>query len=223
MSLIRIVGLTALIATFGQGQVVPETFDMKAEHVRLLRNQPGDLHIDAQGVTFRSADSKTTITVPFQDLREADVADPRSLRFQTYEVKKWKPIERREYVFRVGGEAPVESLAQFLAARINRPVLGHYASGSKFQTPAFHRRTRGGTHGTLEIGNEAIRFVSDKPADSRTGLYRDIETIGRPDAYRFRVTTIRETYVVELKSEFPDAAYEFAWSRVYNIEKENAK
>lgn len=221
--IIRIVGLTALIAAVGQGQVVPETFDMKAERVRLLRNQPGDLHIDAQAITFRSADSKTSITIPMQDLREADVADPHNLRFQIYEVQKWKPVERREYVFRASGEAPAEALAQFLAAHINRPVVGHYASDSKFQIPAFHRRTRGGTQGTLEIGNEAIRFVSDKPADSRTWLYRDIETIGRPDAYRFRVTTNRETYVVELKSEFPDAAYEFAWSRVYNIEKENAK
>ncbi|HZT69405.1 MAG TPA: hypothetical protein VFC10_06620 [Terriglobia bacterium] len=223
MNLIRIIGLATLIVTVSRAQAVPDYFDMKATRVRLLRNQPGELHIDAQGITFRSADNKTSITVPIQDLREADVADPRSLRFQTYEVQKWKPIERREYVFRVAVEAPVESLAQFLAERINRPVVGHYASRSKFQTLAFHRRTRGGTHGTLEIGNEAIRFVSDKPSDSRTWLYRDIETIGRPDAYRFRVTTNRETYVVELKSELPEAAYEFAWSKVYNLEKENAK
>lgn len=223
MRLIRIIGLATLIAAVTQAQAVPEAFDMKATRVRLLRNQPGDLHIDAKEITFRSADNKTTITVPVQDLREADVADPRSLRFQTYEVQKWKPIERREYVFRVALEAPVESLAEFLAVRINRPVVGHYASGSKFRTPAFHRRTRGGTHGTLEIGNEAIRFVSNKPVDSRTWLYRDIETIGRPDSYRFRVTTNRETYVVELKSELPEAAYEFAWGRVYNPEKENAK
>ena len=39
---------------------------------------------------------------------------------------------------------------------------------------------RAGTNGTLEIGEEAIRFVTEKPADSRTWLYRDIETIGRP-------------------------------------------
>jgi hypothetical protein len=209
----------AFIAATTQCQTSPEVFDMKVEHVRFLRNQRGDLHIDAQGVTFRSDDNKTTITIPMQDLREADVSDPRSLRFQAYEIQKWKPMERREYVFRATDEAPVEAVAQFLTARIFRPVVGHYASASKFQIPAFHRRARGGTHGTLEIGDEAIRFVSDKPADSRTWLYRDIETIGRPDSYRFRVTTNRETYVVELKSELPRAAYEFAWSKVYNLER----
>jgi hypothetical protein len=97
--------------------------------------------------------------------------------------------------------------------------VGHYGSSSQFHVPAFHRRARAGTNGTLEIGEEAIRFVSDKPVDSRTWLYRDIETIGRPDSFRFRVTTNRETYVVELKSELPEAAYQFAWSKVYKLER----
>jgi hypothetical protein len=221
MMLIRIIGLLALAMQVGFAQNTPDAFDLKVEHVRILKNQPGDLHIDSRGIMFRSHDRKTSVSIPIEDLREADVADPRALRFQTYEVHKWKPMERREYVFRAAEEAPVEALARFLTARVHRPVVGHYGSTSKFQISAFHRRTRSGTHGILEIGDEAIRFVSDKPADSRTWLYRDIETIGRPDSYRFRVTTNRETYVVELKSELPDAAYEFAWSKVYNLERSN--
>jgi hypothetical protein len=71
----------------------------------------------------------------------------------------------------------------------------------------------------LEIGDESIQFLSDKPADSRTWLYRDIETIGRPDSFRFRVTTNRETYILELKDDLPEAAFQFAWSKVYNLER----
>jgi hypothetical protein len=154
-----------------------------------------------------------------KDLREVDVADSHALRFETYDVQKWKPVERREYTFRAQPDAPVEELAQFLAARLHRPVVGHYAETSQFQVPAFHRRLRTGTNGMLQIGEDSIQFVSDKPADSRTWLYRDIETIGRPDSYRFRVTTNRETYIIELKSELPEAAYQFAWSKVYNLER----
>jgi hypothetical protein len=84
----------------GFAQNASDTFDLKVERVRILRNQPGDLHIDAQGITFRSRDGKASITIPIQDLREAEVADPRALRFQAYEVRKWVPMERREYVFR---------------------------------------------------------------------------------------------------------------------------
>jgi hypothetical protein len=219
MKLIGIVVLLALAVQFIVAQNAPDVFDLKVERVRMLKDQPGDLHIDRNGITFQSRDGKKKISLSIDDLREADVADSRALRFQAYEVQKWKPIDRREYVFRATEEAPVEALAQFLAARIHRPVVGHYPSAAKFQVPAFHRRTRAGAHGTLEIGDEAIRFVSDKPSDSRTWIYRDIQTIGRPDSYRFRVTTNRETYVVELKTGLPEEAYEFAWSKVYNLER----
>jgi hypothetical protein len=219
MTLVRVLSLTVLVAWLAVGATEKDVFDLKVERVRIFRNQPGDLHVDADGITFRSSDGKTSITIRTQDLREVDVADPSSLQFETYEVQKWKPIERREYTFRAGPDAPVEELAQFLAARVHRPVVGHYASASQFHVPAYHRHALGGTNGTLEIGDEAIRFVSDKPADSRTWLYRDIETIGRPDSFRFRVTTSRETYVIELKSELPEAADQFAWSKVYNPER----
>ena len=71
----------------------------------------------------------------------------------------------------------------------------------------------------MRIGNESIQFLSEKEADARTWLYRDIETIGRPDSFRFRVTTNQETYVVELKDKLPEAAYALAWSKVYNLER----
>jgi len=219
MTFVRVLSLTLLIAGLAAGDTERDAFDLQVERVRMLRNQPGDLHVDAEGITFRSTDGKTSITISMQELREAEVADAHALRFETYEVQKWKPIERREYTFRAQPDAPVEELAQFLAARVHRPVVGHYAEASQFQVPAFHRRLRTGTNGILRIGKDSIQFVSDKPADSRTWLYRDIETIGRPDSFRFRVTTNRETYVLELKAELPEPAYELAWTKVYNLEK----
>ena len=221
MRLVRVLSLAVLVAGLAASAAEKDVFDLKVERVRILRNQRGDLHIDAEGATFRSSDGKTTVTIPMKDLREADIADVHALRFETFEVQKWRPIQRREFTFCAEPEAPVEELAKFLAARVHRPVVGHYATAFQFQVPAYHRRTLGGTNGTLEIGEEAIRFVSDKPADSRTWLYRDIETIGRPDSFRVRVTTNRETYVVELKSELPEAAYQFAWGKVYNLERSN--
>jgi hypothetical protein len=196
-----------------------EVFDLEVSRSRIPKDQPGTLHIDSQGVTFLSRDGKTRITVSLRDLREADVADPRALRFETYEISKWKPMQRREYTFRAKMDAPVEELAQFLTGRVHRPVVGHYPEDSQFRVAAYHRRTLNGTSGILEIGADSIQFVSDKPTDSRTWLYRDIETIGRPDSFRFRVTTNRETYVIELKEDLPEAAYEFAWSKIYHLDK----
>src|SRR5437588_2192395 len=218
MKFVKALALTMLSVLLALAASDNTSFDLKVQRVRMLRNQSGDLHIDAEGVTFRSSDGKTTVTISMKDLREADVADPHALRFETYEVQKWEPAKRREYTFYAQPDAPVEELAQFLTSRVHRPVEGHYAVASQFQIPAYHKRTFGGTDGTLEIGQDSIRFVSEKLADSRTWLYRDIETIGRPDSFRFRVTTSRETYIVELKEQLPGAAYEVAWSKVYKLE-----
>jgi len=116
MTLVRVLSLAVLVAGLAAGATEKDVFDLKVERVRMLRNQSGDLHIGTEGVTFRSSDGKTTVTISMKDLREADVADPHALRFETYEVQKWKPIERREFTFRAEPDAPVEELAQRLRA-----------------------------------------------------------------------------------------------------------
>lgn len=219
MTPVRVFALTALVPLFAMAAQENGVFDLKVTRVRTLRDQPGDLHIDVQGITFRSADGKTSIEIPMKELRDTSVADPHELRFGTYEVQKWKPVERVEYTFRAPPDTSVEELGNFLTAHVHRTVVGHYPEEFQFQAAAYHRRVRAGTNGLLKIGPDAIQFTSDKPADSRTWLYRDIETIGRPDSFRFRVTTNRETYVLELKEDLPEAAYELAWRKIYDLER----
>lgn len=219
MTLVRVFALTVLMPLFTVAAPENSVFDLKVTRVRTLKGQPGDLHVDSRGIEFRSADGKTSITIAMKDLRDVSVADPHALRFGTYEVQKWKPVERVEYTFRAAPDTSVEELGSFLAAHVHRTVVGHYQEESQFQAAAYHRGLRAGTSGLLKIGNESIQFVSDKLADSRTWLYRDIETIGKPDSFRFRVTTNRETYVLELKEDLPEAAYELAWNKVYNLER----
>ena len=219
MTLVRVFALVALVPLFAMAGPENSVFDLKVTRVRTVRDQPGDLHIDGQGIAFRSTDGKTSITIAMKDLRDVDVADARALRFGTYEVQKWKPVERVDYTFRALPDTSVEELGSFLSARVHRTVVGHFPEESQFQAAAYHRRVRAGTSGLLKIGPESIQFVSDKPSDSRTWLYRDIETIGRPDSFRFRVTTNRETYILELKEDLPEAAYELAWSRIYHLER----
>ncbi len=204
---------TVLLAAMPQ----TNSFDIPVERVHSFRKQPGDLHIDEKGVAFRSKDGKTSITVPMRDLREASVADPHALSFQTYEIRKAMPFHRRGYVFRAEADAPIEDLARFLAAHIQRPVVGHYPQGSTLEIPAYHKHAFGGTNGTLAIGDNGLQFRSEKPADSRTWRYSEIETIGQPDRFSFRVSTNRETYLLELKGELPESLYWSVWSKVYRI------
>jgi hypothetical protein len=73
----------ALIFVLTAGAAARDVFDLKVSRVRMLliQNQPGDLHIDAKGVTFLSSNGQTAITIPMQDLREADVVDAHALQF----------------------------------------------------------------------------------------------------------------------------------------------
>ena len=96
MTLVRVFALTVLVPLFTMAAPENSVFDLKVTRVRRLHDQPGDLHIDGQGITFRSADGKPSITIALQNVREASVADVRTLHFETYEVRKWRPMVRRE-------------------------------------------------------------------------------------------------------------------------------
>ncbi len=155
-----------------------------------------------------------------EDIRAADVSDPKAIRIETYDRLRRKLGERREYTFRlIEGTHPAE-LAQFFSERIAGPVEGFYATAPPaFTIPAYHRHALRGVPGRLEIGPQAIRFVAEKPADSRTWLYRDIESIGNSDPFHLRVSTGAETYMFDLKERLKPEAYDFAWEKVFEASR----
>ncbi len=166
----------------------------------MQKDEPGQLRIDDSGVNYRSANGKTSITLPFIDVREMDVADP-SLR---------SPRSPEDN----------DRLAQFLSERLRRPLLTSRSTASKpeFEIPAYHRHTLNGCNGTLQITPEGIRFLSTREDHSRTWMYSEIQTFGGSDPFSFRVTTLAETFTFDLKDRLPKDAYDFVWQRVYDLQ-----
>ena len=208
----------ALVLLFTAAAMAADSFQFSVARVRMLwRDEPGHLEIDAAGVSYRSADGKAGFKVRLEDIREADVADPKVIRIETDNRLKRKSGGRRAYTFRLREGHHGNDLAKFLSEHLSRPVVGSYATKEPavFTIPAYHRHVLGGEHGKLEIGREAIRFVTEKPADSRTWLYRDVQTIGSSGPFQFRVSTDVETYLFDLKERLAPEAYDFAWQRVY--------
>jgi hypothetical protein len=203
-----------------------DSFPFAVWHVRpLWRDERGQLDIGASGVSYQSDDGKTSLRIAWEDVREADVADPRVIRIETYDRLKRKGGERRVYTFRLRDGEHGDELARFLSARLSSPVLGTYGTegAARFTIAAYHRHALGGAHGKIEIGPESIRFVTEKTADSRTWLYRDIQTIGSSDPFHFRLSTYAETYMLDLKERMTREAYDYAWERVYVLERGNIK
>jgi hypothetical protein len=202
LSLLFVAGLTAAPLEFA------------VSRKRLLRDEPGQLTVAASGVHYESSDGKTSIEIPLEDIRRADLSDPKAVSFQTYDRKF---LDRRVYTFGLASKDHREELARFLVDNLKRPVIAGYALQAEvaFRILAYHRRGLSGSHGTVEIAADGIRFVSGRAVDSRTWLYRDIESIGSAGPFHFRITTDAETYSFDLKERLATEAYEFAWQRVY--------
>src|SRR6059036_2923928 len=188
----------------------------------MQKDEAGQLRIDDSGVNYRSANDKTSITLPFIDVREMDVADPSIIRIETYEMLKRKLSGHRSYVFHLRSPRSPEDndrLAQFLSERLRRPLLTSRSTASKpeFEIPAYHRHTLNGCNGTLQITPEGIRFLSTREDHSRTWMYSEIQTFGGSDPFSFRVTTLAEMFMFDLKDRLPQEAYDLVWQRVYDL------
>jgi hypothetical protein len=207
----------------GQSPVPPRTFQYDVIRPKTMqKDEAGQLRIDDSGIHFRSTNGKTSITVPFIDVREMDVADPSVVRIETYEMLKRKLSGRRSHIFRLRSPRSAEDndrLAQFLSERVRRPLLTSRSVGStpEFEIAAYHRHTLNGCNGTLHITPDGIRFQSTREDHSRTWMYPDIQTFGGSDPFSFRVTTLAETFTFDLKDRLPQEAYDLVWQRVYDL------
>lgn len=198
-----------------------DPFHFAVYRKKLLRDEPGQLEIGDSGVTYRSDDGKTSYALSFTDIREANVSVPGRITIETYDVVKRRLGGDKEIVFRMRSGAQDSTLARYFADHLTHPVVGSYDLSQRkaYTIPAYHRELLGGSHGALIIGSTGIEFASKKPKDSRTWLYRDIQTIGTPDPFHFRVTTYAETFTFDLKERLPEGAYRLAWQEVYDLRR----
>ncbi|HWQ54061.1 MAG TPA: hypothetical protein VN442_10280 [Bryobacteraceae bacterium] len=210
-----LVGVFILAAT----SHADEVFRYRVERDRLKRDQRGELRIDAEGFTYRSGNGKTTLQIPLADVLEANVSDSRVIQIKTYDILKRNLARRRVYTFRLLEGEHDEELTRFLATSLRHPVIGSYGTPAvdASSLSAYHRHRLGGCHGKLQIDSTGIRFASDRPAESRTWLYSEIETVGSMNPFHFRITTLAETYNFDLKEKLPEQVHDLATRSVYRL------
>ena len=191
---------------------------------KTLKDEPGQLQITTSGIEYRSVNGKTSIRIPFLNIRQMDISDPSAIRIETYEMLKRKLSGRQTYMFRLHSPRSIrenENLVRFLSDKVSRPVLASYSTADEpeFEIPAYHRHVLSGCNGTIQITPEGIRFLSELEPHSRTWLYSEIKTVGGADPFSFRVTTLTETYTFDLKQPLPRQAYDIVWQRVYDLQQ----
>lgn len=196
-----------------------ETFEYAVVRDRIPRREHGRLEISGSGFHYRSDRGKTAIDIPFSNVFKADVSDPKVIRIETFDIVKRRVLRRDSHVFRLAADKHGEALARFLSASIQRPIIGVHGQVSEPVTAirAYHRHRLGGCHGTVRIDAAGVRFDSDQPGESRTWLYREIETVGTMNSFHFRVTTLQETFNFDLKERLSPDVYDAAVRRIYRL------
>lgn len=188
---------------------------------KIGRDELGTLQIDQNRISYASSNGKTSIIVPLLDVHEMDLSNSSLIRVETYTELKKKLGGRQNYRFRLIDSQHDERLRRFLSSTLQRPVLASFgqASDGAFELSAYHRHRMGGCNGRILIDTSGVRFVSEDTKDSRTWLYRDIETIGSMNSFHFRISTLTETYNFDLKQRLPENVYQVAFSNVYALPK----
>ncbi len=80
---------------------------------------------------------------------------------------------------------------------------------------AHHRMWIGGSSGTLRLKDDGIDYVTENGRDSRSWRWADIQTLGNPNPYEFRVTAYLEIVEFDLKQPMPRDLFERMWDRLY--------
>ena len=210
--------LVAVVA----GPLARGEFRYEVRRDKFWGHEAGVLTIDRSGVHYRSENEKTLLDFAFEDIRKADVSNPKKVQFFIYERSKKRLARPRLYQFKILEGTTGEALAEFLAERLPRPVVGAYGiQEDATGIPVFHRHVLGGCDGSLRFDTEAIRFDSKNRKHSRTWVHADIETIGTMDPFHFRLTTYAETYNFDLKQRLSPEDYRSIWRGVYSQASES--
>ena len=211
-----------LLVAVATGPLARGEFRYEVSRDKFWGGEAGALTIDRSGVHYRSKNEKTVLDFAFDDIREADVSDPRKVRLFSYERAKKRLARPRLYQFKILEGTTGEALAAFLVERLERPVVGAYgiqegAGGIR----AYHRHVLGGCDGSLRFDGDAVGFDSTNQKHSRTWVYADIETIGTTDPFHFRLTTYAETYNFDLKERLSPEDYRSIWRSLYSQASES--
>ena len=217
--------IAVLLMILTVGAHAADQFEFAVFRDRLPRKEAGQLVISDAGISYRSDHRKTVIDISLLNVFQADVSDPKVIRIETYDIAKKKLVGRQVYVFGLRGGVHDERLTRFLSKALQRPVIGAFGPAPQPEAVirAYHRHRLGGCHGTIRIDSDAISFGSDRPEDSRTWLYRDLETLGTMNPFHFRVSTLAETFNFDLKERLAESAYDLATRRVYSLPATTAK
>ena len=183
----------------------------------------GVLRITDSYISFE--DKKHSHEWKYSDIQQLSLS-PERMRLLTYEDQRWKLGRDREYVFDHLPPQMAEQLYPFLRSMLDQRFIAELSeplSKPLWQVDVKFERGRGGSEGTLLVGDEKIVYQTEARGQSRTWRYKDIDNISSSSAFEITLMTLERSgwsrgapseFRFQLKEPLPENRYNDLWRRL---------
>jgi hypothetical protein len=217
------------IAPAGAAQLTYEV-----QHHRALKNHVGVLTISEKGVGYQQVLPKgkrkkhpklESVQFDYQDIQELWVS-PDKLVLVTYKDRKWLLGVDKEFEFFLPKGKSFDAAYTMLKDKLDRRFVAAVANsqpGMLWEIPVKLLGTIQGSEGVLQVGPDRIVYKTDRPRQSRTWRYQDIENVSTSDRYQLTLTTFERAkthygsmkgFDFQLKQPLDEKRFDALWKRL---------
>lgn len=232
----HLVGLfVALLGIFPAGAI---ELIYEVRHHRAMKNHEGVLTIGEKGVAYqqvlpegkRKANPKKppkleSVQFDYQDIQELWVS-PDRLRLVTYKDRKWLLGVDKEFEFFLPKGKSFGTAYAMLKDKLDRRFVAAVADSQPvmlWELPVKLLGVLQGSEGVLQVGQDRIVYKTDRPRQSRTWRYQDIENVSTSDRYQLTLTTYEHArtsygnmkgFNFQLKQPLDQKRFDELWKRL---------
>lgn len=229
----RSVGLLVALLALVPAAAADLTYVVR--HQRLLKNHAGVLTINETGVSYRQVVPEgkrkknpkklESVQFDYQDIQELWVS-PDKLVLVTYKDRKWLLGVDKEFEFYLPKGKSFEDAYAMLKDKLDRRFVAALADsqpGALWELPVKLLGTIQGSEGVLQVGPDRIVYKTDRPRQSRTWRYEDIENVSTSDRYQLTLTTYERAkshyggmkgFNFQLKQPLDQKRFDALWKRL---------
>jgi hypothetical protein len=228
----RCVSLLVALLAIAPAGAAELTYEVR--HHRALKNHAGVLTINEKGVGYqqvlpegkRKKHTKLeSVQFDYQDIQELWVS-PDKLVLVTYKDRKWLLGVDKEFEFYLPKGKSFDAAYTMLKDKLDRRFVAAVADsqpGMLWEIPVKLLGTIQGSEGVLQVGPDRIVYKTDRPRQSRTWRYQDIENVSTSDRYQLTLTTYEHArmsygsmkgFNFQLKQPLDEKRFEMLWKRL---------
>lgn len=183
----------------------------------------GVLRITDSYISFE--DKKHSHEWKYSDIQQLSLS-PERMRLLTYEDQRWKLGRDRAYVFDHLPPQMAEQLYPFLPSMLDQRFIAELSSSAVqplWQSDVKLQRGRGGSQGTLVVGESVIVYQTKSSGQSRTWRYQDIDNLSSSGPFELTLMTFERSgwnrgtpseFRFQLKVFLPESRYNELWRRL---------